>query len=129
MGAAAVSTLSPGRLWLCALMLLGSTVRAETEAPGSAASTAGEPGAVTAVQAEPVIIESELLEPTQEQLAQRFRQQLGEPPSYVVSERQLASGMLEVTTRYARFCVRPTGPAGQSGVGGNVTIAAPCFLY
>ncbi|HTT39955.1 MAG TPA: hypothetical protein VMH32_20085 [Burkholderiales bacterium] len=84
---------------------------------------------MAAVQAEPVIIESGPLEPTREELAQRFRQQLGEPPSYVVSERQLASGVLEVTTRYARFCVRPTGQAGQSGVGGNITIAAPCFLY
>ena len=124
-----MSNLSPPRLWLCAVVLLGGAVRAEPETPSGSASSAAEPGSVVAVQVEPVIVESEPLEPTREQMVRRFRELLSEPPSFIVSERQFASGVVEVTTRTARFCVRPTGPWAQSGVGGDVTIAAPCFLY
>ena len=120
---------SPTCLWLCAVLLLPGVVRAETEIQNGSAPAATEPGAVIAVQVEPVIIESEPLEPTREQKAQRFRDLLGEPPSFIVRERRFDSDVLEVTTRVGRFCARPSPQSAQSGPGGDVTLAAPCLSF
>jgi hypothetical protein len=79
----------------------------------------------------PIIIESDLPapQPTREQLMLRFRDALGQPPSFVVSERQLAGGALELTTRFGRFCARPVPVRSQSGIGGPITLAAPCTYF
>jgi hypothetical protein len=88
-------------------------------------------GAVVEVPVEPIVIESDALtlEPTQDQLLQKFRDALGQPPSFVVSERQLAGGLLEVTTRFGRLCVRALPAQLQSGLGGDITLAAPCASF
>jgi hypothetical protein len=87
-------------------------------------------GAVIEVPAEPIVIESDALtpEPTQDQLLQKFRDALGQPPSLVVSERQLAGG-LEVTTRFGHFCARALPAQVRSGLGGDITLAAPCASF
>ena len=94
-------------------------------------STMSEDGGVLEVPVEPIVIESDELtpEPTQDQLMQKFRDALGQPPSYIVSERQLASGVLEVTTRLGRLCVRPLPGQLRSGLGGDITLAAPCASF
>jgi hypothetical protein len=94
-------------------------------APGS------EKGSVGEVRSPPVVIESEVLnlDPTLDQLMQKFRTALGRPSVSSVSERRLANGALEVTTSLGRFCT--TAPPGyiQSALGGNITLAAPCALF
>jgi hypothetical protein len=93
--------------------------------------TVSDDGAVVEVPVEPIVIESDALtpEPTQDQLMQKFRDALGQPPSYIVSERQLAGGVLEVTTRFGRLCVRPLPGQLGSGLGGDITLAAPCASF
>lgn len=88
-------------------------------------------GGIVEVPAEPIVIESDALtpEPTQDQLLQKFRDALGQPPSFVVSERQLAGSVLEVTTRFGRFCARALPPQLQSGLGGDITLASPCTSF
>ncbi len=93
-----------------------------------AAAPASQESAVIEIPVAPIIIESDLPapQPTLEQLMLKFREALGQPPSFVVSEHQLADGALELTTRFGRFCARPLPAQSQFGVGGHITLAAPC---
>jgi hypothetical protein len=83
------------------------------------------------VPAEPIVIEGEAAppEPTLDQRMQKFRDALPPPPSYVVSERQLADGLTEIHTRFGRLCVRPVPSQIQSGLGGDIALAAPCTSF
>ena len=125
-----------------ALAVLGSLAcpavaieNAETPAPtgglGANTSPRSTDGSVIEVPAEPIVIEGEGLapEPTLDQLMQKFREALSQPPSYVISERQLAGGLMEIRTRFGRFCVRPVPPQVQSGLGGDTALVAPCTSF
>ena len=35
----------------------------------------------------------------------------------------------EIRTRFGRFCVRPVPPQVQSGLGGDISLAAPCASF
>ena len=100
-------------------------------APSAAATPSGaapEPETpVLEVPAPPVVIEGELphLEPTPEDLIQHLRDSLKAPPSFLSSERRLADGTIEVTTRFGRFCSPPVPGQRISGVGGDVRLVAP----
>jgi hypothetical protein len=102
-----------------------------TDKPGAHSSPRSADGSVIEVPAEPIVIEGEPIapEPTLDQLMQKFREALSQPPSYVVSERQLAGGLMEIRTRFGRFCVRPVPPQVQSGLGGDISLAAPCASF
>jgi hypothetical protein len=78
----------------------------------------------------PIIIEADPMneEPTLDQLMHRFREALGAPPSYVISERPLAGGGLEFHTRYGRFCVK-TPAVQMGGPGGDVSLASRCASF
>jgi hypothetical protein len=103
----------------------------QPERTGAEALPPSTDGAVIEVPAEPIVIESDTLtpEPTQDQLMRKFRDALGQPPSFIVSERQLAGGVLEVTTRFGRLCARPLPGQLHSGLGGDVTLASPCASF
>lgn len=132
---------SRGELSALALAVLGSLTcpavaieNAETlstEYLGAGTSPRNADGSIIEVPAEPIVIESEGLapEPTLDQLMQKFREALSQPPSYVISERQLAGGLMEIRTRFGRFCVRPVPPQVQSGLGGDIALAAPCASF
>jgi hypothetical protein len=92
---------------------------------------ASDDGPVIEVPVEPIVIESDALtpEPTQDQLMQTFREALGQPPSFVVSERQLGGGVFELTTRFGRLCARSLPVQLQSGPGGDITLASPCASF
>jgi hypothetical protein len=102
-----------------------------TDNPGAYSSARDADGSVIEVPSEPIVIESEALapEPTLDQLMQKFRDALAQPPSYVISERQLAGGLMEIRTRFSRLCVRPMPPQVQSGLGGDISLVAPCASF
>ena len=79
----------------------------------------------------PITIESERLYPAPalENSAQRLRDALGPPPILIASERQLADGAMELTTRFGHFCVKPLPGYLQSGIGGTITLAVRCASY
>jgi hypothetical protein len=64
---------------------------------------------------------------TQDQLMQRFRDELAQPPTLTV--RRFADGALEMTTRFGHFCGKPLPPHFESGLGGDITLAAPCAWF
>jgi hypothetical protein len=80
---------------------------------------------------EPIVIESDALtpEPTQDQLMQKFRNTLAQPSALIVAERRLSDGTLELTTRLGHFCARPLPAHLESGLGGDITLAAPCAWF
>jgi hypothetical protein len=98
----------------------------------AAPDAAGSPeDSVFVVPAPPVVIEGEPshLEPTPEQLIQRFRESLAAPPSFLSSERRLADGTIEATTKLGRFCAPPLPAQSVSGVGGDVRLVARCASF
>jgi hypothetical protein len=110
----------------------------DTDAPAAPAasvvldaSSPGREGAVVEIPLEPIVIESDMPnpEPTLDQLMQKFRALLAEPPSFIVSERQFSDGALEVITRFGRFCARPLPGSLHSGLGGDITLASPCASF
>jgi len=102
-------------------------------APSLAApDTEGSPAA-PALEAPtpPVVIEGEGPPPeaTPDELIQRFRESLKAPPSFLSSERRLADGTIEATTRFGRFCAPSLPVQFLSGVGGDVRLAAHCTSF
>jgi negative regulator of sigma E activity len=79
----------------------------------------------------PVVIESEPMnpEPTQTQLLQKFHDALAQPRIVIVAEHRFSGDALEVTTRFGRFCANPPPGHVESGLGGDITLAAPCALF
>jgi len=101
-------------------------------APSLAAPDSDGPDTtVLEVPAPPVVIEGDAprLEPTPDELIQRFRESLRAPPSFLSSERRLADGTIEVTTRFGRFCAPSLPVQFLSGVGGDVRLAAHCTSF
>jgi hypothetical protein len=78
-----------------------------------------------------VPIESDALNPatTREKLMQKFRDALGQPPTWIVAEHRLSDGTLEVTTGLGHLCARPQPPHVASGLGGDIMLAAPCAWF
>ena len=78
----------------------------------------------------PISIESDqpVASPTEEALKRKFHDALKRRPSAPV-ERRLADGTLEITTQLGHFCAKPFPTQAQSGVGGNIRLAAPCATF
>ena len=125
--------------WLIPLSFAANGAFAEDDnsaaltAPSSAApDTEGIPAApVLEAPTPPVVIEGEgpPHEPTPDELIQRFRESLQAPPSFLSSERRLADGTIEVTTRFGRFCAPSLPVQFLSDVGGDVRLAAHCTSF
>jgi len=113
--------------------LAGHDTLAALDTPSAASpETSGEgESSVFEVPAPPVTIEGELphLEPTPEELIQHLRQSLSAPPSFLSTERRLADGTIEATTRFGRFCAPPLPLQSVSGAGGDVRLIAPCASF
>jgi hypothetical protein len=67
-------------------------------------------------------------DPTMDQLMQKFRDALAEPP-LILAEHRFSSGMLEITTRSGRFCAKTLPGHMESGLGGDITLASPCAWF
>jgi len=83
------------------------------------------------VPAPPVVIEGELPHhgPTPQELLEHFRESLKAPPSYLSTERRLADGTIEASTRIGRFCSPPVPAQPISGVGGDIRLISPCASF
>ena len=68
-------------------------------------------------------------EPTVEELMQRFRERLATERLLTPVERPLAGGLVEVNTRYGRFCLPSVTPFTWSDLTGSFTLAARCAYY
>jgi hypothetical protein len=90
-----------------------------------------QPAAEGASSAEvPVVpVESERInpEPTQDELMQKFRDVLAQSP--IAAEHRFSDGALEVTTRFGHFCAKPLPGHVESGLGADITLAAPCAWF
>jgi hypothetical protein len=58
---------------------------------------------------------------------QKFRDALAQPP--IVAEHRFSDGSLEVTTHFGHFCAKPLPGHVESGLGGDITLAAPCAWF
>ena len=78
----------------------------------------------------PISIESDqpAAPPTREELKRKFHDAL-KLRSSAPEERRLADGTLEITTRLGHFCAKPLPAQAESGVGGNIRLAAPCATF
>jgi len=65
---------------------------------------------------------------THKELERKFHDALKRRPS-AAEERRLADGTLEITTQLGHFCAKPLPAQAQSGVGGNIALAAPCATF
>jgi len=83
------------------------------------------------VPSEPIVIESDAPSPApgEEELAQKFREALGSVPDSTIAEHQLANGPLVVTTPFGRLCAEPPPRHLESGLGGEITLLAPCTVF
>ena len=79
----------------------------------------------------PIVIESTPGSPdlTLDQLMQKFREALGSPPALVISEHQFYNGPLEIVTPFGRLCAEPPPARLESGLGGQINLAAPCAVF
>jgi hypothetical protein len=79
----------------------------------------------------PLVIEGQAtsLDPTQDQLMQKFRDALAQPSTLTVAAHGFSDGTLELTTRLGRFCSKPLPAHVESGLGGDITLAAPCAWF
>lgn len=79
----------------------------------------------------PVVIKGQSVnpEPTQDHLMQRFREALAQPSTLIVAEHRFSDGTLELTTRLGRFCSKLLPAHLESGLGGDITLAAPCAWF
>jgi hypothetical protein len=92
---------------------------------------ASEGSSVVEVPLAPIVVVSDPLNPnpTQDQLMRKFRDALGQPPTLGIAEHQFAGGALQMTTRFGRFCAGPPPGYLQSGLGGDIRLAAPCASF
>jgi hypothetical protein len=92
---------------------------------------ASEGSSAVEVPLEPIVVISEPLNPppSQAQLMQKFRHTLGQPPTLVITEHQFVDGAVQMTTRFGRFCVGPPPGYLQSGLGGDIRLAARCASF
>jgi len=115
-------------VWLLFSLVLGIASAAPNPEDTQGDQSETEP---LEVPAPPVVIEGELpnLGPSVDDLMQHFRDSLKAPPSFLYSERTLADGSLEATTRYGRFCSPPLPAQSGSGAGGDVRLFARCASF
>ena len=95
------------------------------------ADQAVEPAPVPEVEVGSVVIEAEPAPegPTVEQLLEQFRERLRTERTLAPIERPLAGGMVEVKTRYGRFCVPSPNAFNTSSLTGNFGLASFCAFY
>jgi hypothetical protein len=86
---------------------------------------------VPEVEVGAVVIEAEPPppEPTVEELMVRFRERLRTERLLAPIERPLAGGLVEVTTRFGRFCVPGVTPFNWSDLTGSFGLASFCAYY
>lgn len=90
-----------------------------------------EPAKPPEVEVGSVVIEAEPLpsEPTVDELLARFRERLRTERTLAPIERPLAGGMVEVKTRYGRFCVPSPNAFNTSSLTGSFGLASFCAFY
>jgi len=95
------------------------------------ADEAAEPAPVPEVEVGSVVIEAEPAPegPTVDQLLEQFRGRLRTERALAPIERPLAGGMVEVKTRYGRFCVPSPNAFNTSALTGNFGLASFCAFY
>ncbi len=78
-----------------------------------------------------VVIEAEPPPPeaTVDELLARFRERLRTERMLAPIERPLAGGMVEVKTRYGRFCVPSANAFNTSSLTGSFGLASLCAFY
>lgn len=108
-----------------ALGVISATPMTAVYAQGNAPDSVPPANVMQDTPADSVIIESDQIEPSREEMVRRFHDQLKDPP---IGERQIADG-LEVKTRNGHFCRQAVHAGVQSSVGGDVTLLAPCLAY
>jgi hypothetical protein len=98
---------------------------------GVSADEGGEPPKPPEVEVGSVVIEAEPPppEPTVDELLERFRERLRTERMLAPIERPLAGGMVEVTTRYGRFCVPSPNAFNSSALTGYFGLASFCAFY
>jgi hypothetical protein len=129
-GAVSISNVHAFEFMLCAWLAFTAAQGEYAEAGllSAGEQPANEEEALSEIS--PISVESDrpAVSPTQEQLRRRFHDALG-PALSAPEERRLADGTLQITTQLGHFCARPTPVQSQSGVGGNITLAAPCANF
>ena len=98
---------------------------------GVKAEEATEPTTPPEVEVGGVVIEAEPPppEPTMDELLARFRESLRTERLVAPIERPLAGGMVEVKTRYGRFCVPSPNAFNTSALTGSFGLASFCAFY
>jgi hypothetical protein len=83
------------------------------------------------VEAGGVVIEAEPPppEPTMDELLAQFRERLRTERLLAPIERPLAGGMVEVKTRFGRFCVPSPNAFNTSALTGSFGLASFCAFY
>ena len=127
-----LGTLLAGAFVVLSLTFIGPSIAAQigVQSTQDKAETSSEASA-RAIETPEVTIQAEspISEATADQRAQKFRDTLGTPREPAVSERQLGDGVMEITTRLARFCARSLPLTSQNGPGGNTTLVVPCASF
>jgi hypothetical protein len=98
---------------------------------GARAQDSEEPPKPPEVEVGSVVIEAEPppSEPTVDELLARFRERLQTERMLAPIERPLAGGMVEVKTRYGRFCVPSPNAFNTSPLTGSFGLASFCAFY
>jgi hypothetical protein len=101
------------------LLSLQSVAADEAAQPPAGA----EPGSVV-IEAEPP-----RPEPTLEERMLRLREQLATDRLLTPAERPLAGGLVEIRTRYGRFCLPSVTALNRSDLTGSFGLVARCAYY
>ena len=110
------------RTTAAAMVLLSLQSVAAEEAP-QAPPPGAELGSVV-IEAEPP-----RPEPTLEERLLRFREQLATDRLLTPAERPLAEGLVEIKTRYGRFCLPSVTGFNRSDLTGTFGLVARCAYY
>jgi hypothetical protein len=118
------------RLPLPTLLLLAAVVGWPYRV-GADEAAEPEPAPIPEVEVGSVVIEAEPAPegPTVDQLLEQFREHLRTERTLAPIERPLAGGMVEVKTRYGRFCVPSPNAFNTSSLTGNFGLASLCAFY
>lgn len=113
------------RVALAWVVLAAAAVQAADGAEAAASADVPEPSL------EGIIIEAEPIqsEPSIEERFERFREILGDRGSLTPSERALAGGGMELSTRYGHFCVPILPVQTGSDLAAGSILAARCSMF
>lgn len=121
-------TSPPSRLHLPTLLVAVAVLGSPC---GGRAEEGTEPAKPPEVEVGAVVIEAEPPppEPTMDELLAQFRERLRTERLVAPIERPLAGGMVEVKTRFGRFCVPSPNAFNTSALTGSFGLASFCAFY